>query len=247
VEEALGPIPIWVNDAMVTLYATFVDTEPNEYQRATEVSYLGTVWGTKVALEHMLPRDRGRIVQVGSAMTYRGIPLQAPYCGAKHAVKGFTESVMTELLHQGSNVTIGMVQLPGLNTTQFTWGRTKLPKQTMPVPPIYQPEIAAEAIVRSAYSTRRELWVGLPTFWTIIGERLAPALVDRYLARTGFSSQQTDQPLDPTGHDNLFNPSTRTAAPTAPSTPKRTPPARSSGSAPTDAPSPARRPSSAQA
>ena len=205
VEETFGPIDVWINDAMVTLYAEFLEIEPEEYRRSTEVTYLGTVWGTRAALRRMVPRDRGRVVQVGSAMAYRGIPLQAPYCGGKHAIKGFTESVITELLHRGSNVTVGMVQLPGLNTTQFTWGRTKLPKQTQPVPPIYEPEVAARAIVHSAFHPRREMWVGVPTFWTIIGERLAPGLVDRYLAKTAFSSQQTDDALDPEGHDNLFD------------------------------------------
>jgi len=154
----------------------------------------------------MLPRDRGSIVQVSSALAYRGIPLQSAYCGAKHAIKGFTESVITELMHNDSNVHIGMVQLPGLNTPQFTWGRTKLPKQTQPVPPIYQPEIAADAIHFCAHSRRREIYVGFPTVKTIVGEKLAPALVDRYLARSGFDAQQTDQPLDPEGHDNLFTP-----------------------------------------
>jgi hypothetical protein len=154
----------------------------------------------------MLPRDRGSIVQVSSALAYRGIPLQSAYCGAKHAIKGFTESVITELLHNGSNVHIGMVQLPGLNTPQFTWGRTKLPKQTQPVPPIYQPEVAADAIHFCAYNRRREMYVGYPTVKTIVGEKLAPWLVDRYLARNGYDAQQTDEPLDPDGHDNLFEP-----------------------------------------
>jgi NAD(P)-dependent dehydrogenase (short-subunit alcohol dehydrogenase family) len=206
VEEAFGPIDVWVNDAMVTLYAEFTDIEPEEFERASHVTYLGTVWGTRAALKRMLPRDRGSIVQVSSALAYRGIPLQSAYCGAKHAIKGFTESVITELLHNGSNVHIGMVQLPGLNTPQFTWGRTKLPKQTQPVPPIYQPELAADAIHFCAYNRRREIYVGYPTVKTIIGEKLAPWLVDRYLARNGYDAQQTDEPLDPEGHDNLFDP-----------------------------------------
>jgi short-subunit dehydrogenase len=206
IEATLGPIDIWVNNAMTTVFAFFDDIDPAEYERATHVTYLGTVWGTKTALARMLPRNRGTIVQVGSALAYRGIPLQSPYCGAKHAIKGFTESVITELRHRGSHVTVGMVQLPGLNTTQFTWGRTKLEKQTQPVPPIYEPEIAASAIVHSAFHRRREMWVGAPTFMTILAERVAPSIVDRYLARTGFSSQQTDHALDPDGHDNLFDP-----------------------------------------
>lgn len=206
VEDAFGPIDVWVNDAMVTVYAEFLSIEPEEFRRATEVSYLGMVWGTRAALKRMVPRDRGSLVQVCSAMSYRGIPLQSPYCGAKHACKGFTESVLTELLHKKSGVQVSMVQLPGLNTTQFTWGRTKLDRQTMPVPPIYQPEVAADAIHFVAHNRRRQVYVGLPTVMNIIGERVAPWLLDRYLAKTGYSSQMTEQPLDPSGHDNLFDP-----------------------------------------
>jgi short-subunit dehydrogenase len=206
VEEAFGPIDVWVNDAMVTVYAEFLDIEPDEFRRATEVSYLGMVWGTRVALKRMVPRDRGSVVQVCSAMSYRGIPLQSPYCGAKAACKNFTESVITELLHKKSSVQISMIQLPGLNTTQFTWGRTKLPKQTMPVPPIYQPEIAADAIHHAAHHKRRQIYVGIPTVMNIVGERVAPWLLDRYLAKTGFGSQMTEQDLDPDRHDNLFEP-----------------------------------------
>jgi NAD(P)-dependent dehydrogenase (short-subunit alcohol dehydrogenase family) len=206
VEEAFGPIDVWINDAMVTVYAEFLDIEPDEFRRATEVSYLGMVWGTRAALKRMKPRNRGSIVQVCSAMSYRGIPLQSPYCGAKHACKGFTESVITELLHDRSKVRVSMIQLPGLNTTQFTWGRTKLPKQTMPVPPIYQPEVAADAIHHAAHHRRRQIYVGIPTVMNIIGERTAPWLLDRYLARTGFKSQMTEHDLDPRGHDNLFEP-----------------------------------------
>jgi short-subunit dehydrogenase len=206
VEDAFGPIDVWVNNAMVTVYAEFLDIGPEEFRRATEVTYLGMVWGTRAALKRMLTRDRGSIVQVCSAMSYRGIPLQSPYCGAKHACKGFTESVITELLHHRSNVRVSMIQLPGLNTTQFTWGRTKLPRQTMPVPPIYQPEIAADAIHHAAHHRRRQIYVGIPTVMNIVGERLAPWLLDRFLARKGFDSQMTEQPLDPVGHDNLFEP-----------------------------------------
>jgi short-subunit dehydrogenase len=206
VEDAFGPIDVWVNDAMVTVYAEFLDIEPDEFRRATEVSYLGMVWGTRVALKRMVPRDRGSLVQVCSAMSYRGIPLQSPYCGAKHACKGFTESIITELLHHKSKVQVSMIQLPGLNTTQFTWGRTKLPKQTMPVPPIYQPEVAADAIHYAAHHKRRQVYVGLPTVMNIIGERVAPWLLDRFLAKTGYKNQMTDQDLDPKAHDNLFEP-----------------------------------------
>ena len=206
VEDAFGPIEVWVNDAMVTVYAEFLDIEPDEYRRSTEVSYLGMVWGTRAALKRMVPRDRGSLVQVCSAMSYRGIPLQSPYCGAKHACKGFTESVITELLHRKSNVQVSMIQLPGVNTTQFTWGRTKLPKQTMPVPPIYQPEVAADAIHYAAHHKRRQVYVGVPTVMNILGERVAPWLLDRYLAKSGYKSQMTDQDLDAEGHDNLFEP-----------------------------------------
>jgi len=206
VEDAFGEIDIWINDAMVTLYAKFLDIDPDEYERATQVTYHGMVWGTQAALRRMVPRDHGTIVQVCSAMSYRGIPLQAPYCGAKHACKGFTESVITELLHEKSNVHVAMVQLPGVNTTQFTWGRTKLPKQTQPVPPMYQPEVAAGTIHHAAHSRRRQIYVGLPTVMNILGERLAPWLLDRYLAKSGWSSQMIDQELDPEGHDNLFEP-----------------------------------------
>jgi short-subunit dehydrogenase len=206
VEDAWGPIDVWVNDAMVTVYAEFLDIEPEEYRRATDVSYLGMVWGTRAALKRMLERDSGSIVQVCSAMSYRGIPLQAPYCGAKHACKGFTESVITELLHKKSRVQVSMIQLPGLNTTQFTWGRTKLPRQTMPVPPIYQPEVAADAIHHAAYHKRRQIYVGMPTVMNILGERVAPWLLDRYLAKSGYKSQMTEGTLDAEGHDNLFEP-----------------------------------------
>jgi short-subunit dehydrogenase len=206
VEEALGPIDVWINAAMVTIYGEFLDIEPEEYRRSTDVSYHGMVWGTRAALKRMTERDRGSIVQVGSAMAYRGIPLQSPYCGAKHAVKGFTESVMTELLHHGSKVQVSMVQLPGVNTTQFTWGRTKLAKQTQPVPPMYQPEVAAKAIHWAAHHKRRELYVGIPTLFNIIGERVAPWVLDRQLSKSGYKKQMIDQPVDRNGHDNLFQP-----------------------------------------
>ncbi len=206
VEETFGPIDVWINDAMVTVYAEFLDIEPDEFRRATDVTYHGMVWGTRAALKRMIPRDRGSIVQVCSAMSYRGIPLQSPYCGAKAACKNFTESILTELIHHKSKVRVSMIQLPGLNTTQFTWGRTKLPKQTMPVPPIYQPEIAADAVHYAAHHKRRQIYVGIPTVLNILGERTAPWLLDRYLAKTCFDSQMTDHDLDPRGHDNLFEP-----------------------------------------
>jgi short-subunit dehydrogenase len=195
VEEALGPIDIWINNAMTTVFSFFEDVSPEEFRRATEVTYLGTVWGTQAALRRMLPRDRGTIVQVGSAMAYRGIPLQAPYCGAKHAIKGFQESVRTELRHRGSRVHLTMVQLPGLNTPQFEHGRVKRLRRPQPVAPIYEPEVAADAVHFAAHRRRRELWVGLPTIYTILGNKLAPGVAERYLARTAVSGQQTDEPL----------------------------------------------------
>jgi NAD(P)-dependent dehydrogenase (short-subunit alcohol dehydrogenase family) len=205
-ETELGPIDIWINDAMVTVYSEFLDIEPDEFRRATDVTYHGMVWGTRAALRRMKERNRGTIVQVGSALAFRGIPLQAPYCGAKAAGKNFTESVITEIKHHGWDIHVSMVHLPGVNTTQFTWGRTKLPKQTQPVPPIYQPEVAANAIHWAAYHRRRQLYVGIPTVLNVLGERIAPGFLDWYLGKTGFGSQQTDEPLDPHDHDNLFEP-----------------------------------------
>ncbi len=205
-EEALGPIDIWINDAMATVYAEFLDIEPDEYRRATEVTYHGMVWGTRSALKRMSERNGGTIVQVCSAMSYRGIPLQAPYCGAKAACKNFTESVITEIRHHGWNIHVSMVQLAGFNTTQFTWGRTKLPKQTQPVPPFYQPEVAADAIHWAAYHKRRRVYVGGPTVLNLLGEWVAPRFLDWYMGKTGYGSQMTDEPLDPTDHDNLFEP-----------------------------------------
>jgi len=205
-EQELGPIDVWINDAMVTVYSEFLDIEPDEFRRATDVTYHGLVWGTRAALRRMKERNRGSIVQVGSALAFRGIPLQAPYCGAKAAGKNFTESVITEIKHHGWDVHVSMVHIAGFNTTQFTWGRTKLPKQTQPVPPIYQPEIAADAIHWAAYHRRRQVFVGMPTVLNILGEYVAPRFLDWYLAKTGYGSQMTDEPLDPDGHDNLFDP-----------------------------------------
>jgi NAD(P)-dependent dehydrogenase (short-subunit alcohol dehydrogenase family) len=206
IEERLGPIDIWINNTMTTVFAFLDDIEPREYERATRVTYLGAVWGTKVALERMLPRDRGTIVQVGSALAYRGIPLQAPYCGAKHAMKGMFESLRCELRHRGSNVHATMVQLPGMNTPQFDHCLSKMPRHPMPVPPIYQPEVAARAIYWAAHHHRRELYVGFPTVYTIIGNKLAPWLAERYLAKTAVDGQQTDQRFDGTKTANLFDP-----------------------------------------
>ena len=208
-EEAFGPIDVWVNDAMTTIFGEFTEIDPEEYRRATEVTYLGTVWGTKAALERMLPRDRGSIVIVGSALAYRGIPLQAPYCGAKHAIRGFFESLRCELRHRDSKVKLSMVQLPGLNTPQFDHCRVKPPVEhhPMPVPPVYQPEVAARAVHWAAHHKRREIYVGLPTVATIVGNKVAPWLLEWYLARTAYGSQQMKGlPVDQDRPDNLFEP-----------------------------------------
>src|SRR3954454_5205717 len=206
VEEAFGPIDVWVNDAMTTVFAFFEDIEPDEYRRATEVTYLGTVWGTRAALKRMLPRDRGSIVQVGSAMCYRGIPLQSPYCGAKHAIKGFMDSIRTEVRYKGANIHLSMVQLPGVNTPQFDHCRDKLPERPQPVPPVYQPEVAADAVYYAAKTGKREIYVGIPTVYTIWGNHFAPWLADRYLARTAVKGQQSGVPKSPDRRDNLFSP-----------------------------------------
>src|SRR3954465_13936917 len=206
VEEAFGPIDVWVNNAMTTVFAPFADIEPDEFRRATEVTYLGTVWGTKAALDRMKPRDRGSIVIVGSALAYRGIPLQAPYCGAKHGGKGFFESLRTALRHDKSNVHLSMVQLPGHNTPQFLHCRSKMPKVPQPIPPYYQPGGAADAVHWSAHHRRRELYVGGPTIKTIVGNKVAPWLVERVLAKQGFQGRQSDHPRDPNRPDNLFSP-----------------------------------------
>jgi short-subunit dehydrogenase len=207
VEERFGDIDVWVNDAMATVFARFIDTEPEEFKRATEVTYLGAVYGTMAALARMTARDQGTIVQVGSALSYRAIPLQAAYCGAKFGIRGFTNSIRTELRHDNSHVRITMVQLPGVNTTQFNWCRSKLPKHPMPVPPIYQPEVPAEAIYWAAQHHRREVWVGYSTVLAILGNRLAPTIADRYLAKTGFGGQQvSDMPVSAERPENLFEP-----------------------------------------
>lgn len=207
VEEAFGPIDIWVNNAMTTVFAPVKDTTADEYRRVTEVTYLGYVHGTLAALKRMLPRDRGTIVQVGSALAYRAIPLQSAYCAAKHAIEGFTESLRTELMHDRSRVQVTIVHLPGMNTPQFDWSRSKMPRAATPVPPIYEPEVAAEAIVWAArHPGRRDLKVGWPTLKAIYGNRLAPWLADRVLARTGYESQQTSAPEDPGRPHNLWEP-----------------------------------------
>lgn len=205
-ERELGPIDVWVNDAMTSVFAPFTEISPEEFRRVTEVTYLGVVYGTLAALRHMVPRDRGVIVQVGSALAFRGIPLQSAYCGSKHAIKGFTESVRTELIHEHSNVHLTMVQLPAVNTPQFDWVEARLPNSPQPVPPIYQPEVAARGIVFASEHRRRQVWVGGSTWLTILGNKLIPGLLDRYLGRTGYDSQQTDEPLRPDRPSNLWKP-----------------------------------------
>jgi NAD(P)-dependent dehydrogenase (short-subunit alcohol dehydrogenase family) len=207
VEEGLGPIDVWVNAAFTSVFAKFMDIEPDELRRVTDVNYHGYVYGTRAALERMLPRDRGAIVQVGSALAYRGVPLQTAYCGSKHAIQGFHESLRTELLHDGSNVHVTMVQMPAVNTPQFSWVLSRLPHHAQPVPPIYQPEVAADAVLSAAdHPQRREYWVGGSTAATLAANAVAPGLLDRYLARTGMKSQQTSEPRDPQRPVNLWKP-----------------------------------------
>lgn len=206
VEAELGPIDLWVNNAMTSVFSPIRETTAEEFRRVTEVTYLGYVYGTLAALKRMLPRDRGTIVFVGSALAYRGIPLQAAYCGAKHAIQGFFDSLRTELIHDGSNVVATMVQLPAVNTPQFSWVKSRLPKEAQPVPPIHQPELAADAILFAADEGRREVWLGWPTVKAIVGNRVVPWYGDRYLGRNGVESQQTDRPRDPDRPSNLWEP-----------------------------------------
>ena len=206
-EDRFGPIDVWVNVAFTSVFAPFWEIKPDEFRRVTEVSYLGFVHGTMAALARMRPRDRGTIVQVGSALGYRAIPLQSAYCGAKHAVNGFTESVRTELMHEGSKVRITVVQMPAVNTPQFSWVLSRLPRQPQPVPPIYQPEVAAQGVVFAAdHADRKEHWVGASTAGTIMAQKFAAPVLDRYLARTGFDSQQTSERVGPGRPSNLWHP-----------------------------------------
>jgi short-subunit dehydrogenase len=205
IERRLGPIDIWINNAMTSVFGEFVDIEPDEYRRVTDVVYHGTVYGTMVALRRMVPRDEGSIVLVGSALAYRGIPLQAAYCGAKHAVLGMFESLRSELMHRKSGVHVTMVQLPALNTPQFAWVRNKTERRTQPVPPIFQPEVAADAIVHAATHNRREMWVTASTYKAILGNKFAPRLADRVLARRGYQEQYVNG-YDGPRPSNLWEP-----------------------------------------
>ena len=207
IEETLGPIDVWVNVAFTSVFSPFAEITAEEFRRVTEVSYLGFVYGTMAALHRMRPRGQGTIVQVGSALGSRSIPLQSAYCGAKHAINGFTSSLRCELLHEKSGVHVTVVQMPAVNTPQFSWVRSRLPNHPQPVPPIYQPEVAARGVVFAAdHPHRKQYWVGASTATTILANRVAPALLDRYLARTGYQSQQTRQPADPGQPANLIQP-----------------------------------------
>lgn len=207
-EGALGPVDIWINDAMVTVFSPFEEMTPEEYRRVTEVTYLGFVHGTMAALRLMRGRNRGTIVQVGSALAYRGIPLQSAYCGAKHAIRGFTDSLRCELLHDNNNIHLTVVHLPAINTPQFDWARTHLSTQPRPVAPVFQPEVAADAIYKAAHQRKREYWLGMSSAEVILGNMLAPALLDRYLARNAYDGQTTGVPLSAGRRDNLEAPVT---------------------------------------
>jgi NAD(P)-dependent dehydrogenase (short-subunit alcohol dehydrogenase family) len=202
----LGPIDIWINDAMVTVFSPVWEMTPEEFRRVTEVTYLGAVHGTMAALRHMRPRNRGTIVQVGSALAYRGIPLQAAYCGAKHALRGFTDSLRTELIHARSAIALTMVELPAVNTPQFDWARTHMQRKPRPVPPVVQPEAIAEQIFRAALRPQREYWLGMSTLEAILGNMVLPEFLDRYLARKAVAAQQTGMPVPAGREDNLLAP-----------------------------------------
>jgi NAD(P)-dependent dehydrogenase (short-subunit alcohol dehydrogenase family) len=207
VEESFGPIDVWINVAFTSVFAPFTEVAPDEFRRVTEVSYLGFVYGTMVALDRMRPQGHGTIVQVGSALSERSIPLQSAYCGAKHAINGFTSSLRCELLHEGSPIHVTVVQMPAVNTPQFSWVRSRLPNHPQPVPPIYQPEVAARGVIYAAdHPHRKQYWVGASTAATLLANRVVPALLDRYLARTGYDAQQTRDKVEPGRPDNLWQP-----------------------------------------
>lgn len=205
-EREFGPIDIWVNDAMTSVFSPVMEMKPEEYRRVTEVNYLGYVWGTMAALKRMRPRNRGVVVQVGSALGYRGIPLQSAYCASKFAIRGFCDSLRTELIHDKQKIRICVVEMPAVNTPQFSWVRSRLPNKAQPVPPIFQPEVAADAIVFAATHKRREVYVGFPTVKAILANKVAPGLLDKILARIGYKKQQTNEPENPSRPNNLFKP-----------------------------------------
>jgi NAD(P)-dependent dehydrogenase (short-subunit alcohol dehydrogenase family) len=207
VEEEFGPIDVWINDAMVSVFSPVREMEASDYKRVTDVLYLGFVHGTLAALKRMLPRDRGTIIQIGSALSYRSIPLQSAYCACKHAINGFTDSLRCELYHDKSNVKVTAVHMPAMNTTQFNWVKNRMPNDPQPVPPIYDPELAAEVVVAAgvAKNPRREYWVGAPTVMAIVGQKFIPGMLDKYLGRTGYESQQIpNEPRDPNTPNNLY-------------------------------------------
>lgn len=206
VEEQFGPLDVWVNNAMASIFSPFKDMTSDEFRRVTEVTYLGVVYGTSAALSRMIPRNRGKIIQVGSALAERSIPLQSAYCGAKHAIRGFTDSIRSELIHDRSRVHLTMVQLPAMNTPQFSWTKSRMPFKPQPVPPIFQPEVAADAIVWASHHRRRELYVGMPTVKAMWGNKVIAGLLDRYLARKGYSGQQTDELEERDRPSNLWHP-----------------------------------------
>jgi NAD(P)-dependent dehydrogenase (short-subunit alcohol dehydrogenase family) len=203
-ENEFGPIDIWINDAMASVFSPIMEMTVDEYRRVTDVTYLGYVWGTMAALRRMRPRNRGTIIHVGSALAYRGIPLQSAYCAAKHAINGFTDSLRCELIHDKKDIHVCIVEMPAVNTPQFGWVKNKLPHKAQPVPPIFQPEVAADAIVFAATHKRREIYVGFPTVEAIIGNKIVPGILDHYLAT--YKTQQTDEPRNPDQPDNLFSP-----------------------------------------
>ena len=207
VEQRLGPIDVWVNNAMVSVFSPVKEMEAADYKRVTDVLYLGFVHGTLAALKRMLPRDRGTIIQIGSALAYRSIPLQSAYCACKHAIVGFTDSLRCELHHDGSNVQLTQLHMPAMNTTQFDWVKNRMPHMTQPVPPIYEPEVTAEAVVAAGYAqrVRREYWLGAPTVAAIVGQKFIPGLLDRYLGRTGYNSQQLQDEPNNGAPNNLYH------------------------------------------
>jgi NAD(P)-dependent dehydrogenase (short-subunit alcohol dehydrogenase family) len=205
-ESELGPIDLWVNDAMVTVFSPVSEISADEFRRVTEVTYLGVVYGTLAALHRMRPRQKGHIINIGSALAYRGIPLQAAYCGAKHAIRGFTTAVRSELFHEKSEIDISIIELPAMNTPQFDWARNRMPRDPKPMGTIYQPEVAARAVVRAAQTRPREFWVGASTFWTIVGNMVAPDVMDWFLAHSAVNGQQTEELASKERRDNLYEP-----------------------------------------
>ena len=206
IENAFGSIDVWINDAMVTVFAPVWQMTPEEFRRVTEVTYLGQVHGTMAALRHMRPLNRGKIIQIGSALAYRGIPLQSAYCGAKHAIRGFTNALRTELIHDRSAIQLTIMELPAVNTPQFDWARTRMPHQPRPVAPVVEPEVIADTVFEAVGHPRREYWIGLSTLKVILGNMVLPAFLDRYLAKVAFAGQQTGRPVSADRKDNLLHP-----------------------------------------